>query len=743
MSQLEPIDREVVRFSSDSQLLSELGERLIASRKVALAELIKNAYDADATKCNIWLTDSGETLVVKDDGHGMTEQEFRDHWMTIATSNRSENPTSRRYNREVTGSKGVGRFAVRNLGLELKLESVAYDPEADEHRRLVANFDWREFESGSGLSEMEIEYRLFDDVDESDEGTCLQISALRDDWSQSELEQVSDGVLDIVSAPYEPEPSNVAPESEEDPGFSVYFSPPGEEDVTESPAKEIYDRWTALAEINLDGRTVTYQYNHDSESFGGPSEYTYELEKNHIGELEGEVRFFDKSSGQFRGMETIDGRQVRTWLNENGGVRVMDKGFRMPPYGDKGNDWLNLSESHARRVRDWRSPITEALFPGDELSIDMRRAQLGLPRKSQVLGAVEVSSYRPGEESEEDETDRLVPAMDRQGFIQNEAFYQLQDIVRGALEGIAIIHKQAERREKIEKANRSRSKLDKVATSTVNKIETSSGVDSSEKDELVGEVRELKRQAEESVEAEREARKAVESMNLLGAVSAFMSHESSKILDNAQKLVRHWKSIPVEERDEKTQEVLEKTESTINDYKKHLGYAENFMKGLSEGDETQEINPKMQVKHVVNRFESYTIRRSITVENKIDFELDGPTMNIAVYSGVVTNLFTNAIKAVSEEAAPEEGNKIRFEAENTGEYHKLRVIDNGSGIDEEEEDEIFDPLYSTTNVEGPGSIGAGLGLYIVKNVVETQGGEIELVEPPEPYETAFEVRYPI
>jgi hypothetical protein len=294
VSQLEPIDREVVRFSSDSQLLSELGERLIASRKVALAELIKNAYDADATKCNIWLTDSGETLVVNDDGHGMTEQEFRDHWMTIATSNRSENPTSRRYNREVTGSKGVGRFAVRNLGLELKLESVAYDPSAGEHYRLVANFDWRDFDSGSGLNEMEIEYRLFDDVDESDEGTRLQISALRDDWSQSELEEVSNGVLDIVSAPYEPEPSNVASESGEDPGFSVYFAPPGEGDVTESPAKEIYDRWTAVAEINLDGNTVIYRYKHESESFESPSEYVYELDENHVGELDGEIRYFDR-----------------------------------------------------------------------------------------------------------------------------------------------------------------------------------------------------------------------------------------------------------------------------------------------------------------------------------------------------------------------------------------------------------------------------------------------------------------
>jgi len=88
---VEPIVSDKASFSSDSQLLSELGERLIASRQVALTELIKNAYDADATRCNIWLEDNEEVLsgfdveddeevlIVDDDGHGMTESEFRNN----------------------------------------------------------------------------------------------------------------------------------------------------------------------------------------------------------------------------------------------------------------------------------------------------------------------------------------------------------------------------------------------------------------------------------------------------------------------------------------------------------------------------------------------------------------------------------------------------------------------------------------------------------------------------------------
>ncbi|WP_276260627.1 sensor histidine kinase [Haloglomus litoreum] len=739
MAQSGLITREQARFSSDSQLLSELGERLIASTQVALTELIKNAYDADATKCNIWLENENETLVVKDDGHGMTEREFSENWMTIATSNRSRNPESRRYGREVTGSKGVGRFAVRNLGLELELESVAKDPTEDEYRRLVAEFDWREFESGSGLREMEIEYRLYDDASSDDEGTTLQITDLREDWSQEKLKEASGEVLDIVSAPYEPEPSEVVSEDAEgDPGFSVYFAPPGEGSVAQSPAKEIYDRWTSLVEIELDGDTVLYRFKHQNNADKN-REFTYTLNETYISHLNGEIRYFDMSQGQFRGMETLDGRSVPSWLKENGGVRVIDKGFRMPPYGDRENDWLNLSESQARREREWRSPITERLFPENELNISVPRAQLALPGKRNLLGAVNVSSYRGGDQ---EQPERLVPAMDRQGFIENEGFNQLQTIIRGAIEGLSIVNKQEQKRQRIERAERKRSELGEQTQSTIEDIERSTGIDPDDKEELVSEVREIEEVATESVQAEREAREAVESMNLLGAVTAFMSHESSNILDNAEELLRQWRSIPEKERSENLQETIDETERLVSDFRSHLGYAENFMERLSSQEES-EINPKSQVRHVVNRFESRLSAYNIEIENEIEFDLSGPEMNVALYSGVLTNLLTNAIKAVSEESAPPEGNKIRFEAENTSDTHKLRVIDNGTGIPEEEEDRIFDPLYSTTDSGGPESVGAGLGLYIVKRVVDNVDGEIELVAAPEAYSTAFEVRYPL
>ena len=71
-------------FTIDAALLRELGDRLIGRSYIALAELVKNSYDADATECRIEF--STDTITVSDNGHGMSEREFHDHWMRIGTT---------------------------------------------------------------------------------------------------------------------------------------------------------------------------------------------------------------------------------------------------------------------------------------------------------------------------------------------------------------------------------------------------------------------------------------------------------------------------------------------------------------------------------------------------------------------------------------------------------------------------------------------------------------------------------
>src|ERR1035438_8178430 len=91
------LDKGTIPFQAEGRLLQELGLRLVAKPEVALVELIKNAYDADSPTCVVQLEDQGKTLIVADNGHGMTLEDFKSKWMRIATSNKLEKQISKKY----------------------------------------------------------------------------------------------------------------------------------------------------------------------------------------------------------------------------------------------------------------------------------------------------------------------------------------------------------------------------------------------------------------------------------------------------------------------------------------------------------------------------------------------------------------------------------------------------------------------------------------------------------------------
>src|SRR3954453_15165991 len=99
-------------FSVDTQLFRELGELLVGRDSTALTELIKNAYDADATSVSVTghgLRGGEEgTIYVVDNGIGMTAEQFRVGYLTIAERGKQEGDRrSRRFGRRFTGEKGI------------------------------------------------------------------------------------------------------------------------------------------------------------------------------------------------------------------------------------------------------------------------------------------------------------------------------------------------------------------------------------------------------------------------------------------------------------------------------------------------------------------------------------------------------------------------------------------------------------------------------------------------------------
>ena len=113
-----------LHFTVDSALLEELGEKLVETVHIALVELVKNSYDADATKVEIIFTtdEKGNSEIhIIDDGKGMNYEAVEKYWMRIATTNKEKSNNSTIFGRPLTGAKGIGRFSCRRLGGHLEL----------------------------------------------------------------------------------------------------------------------------------------------------------------------------------------------------------------------------------------------------------------------------------------------------------------------------------------------------------------------------------------------------------------------------------------------------------------------------------------------------------------------------------------------------------------------------------------------------------------------------------------------
>ena len=158
----------IERFVVDSRLLRELGERLVGRPHIALAELIKNSYDADARTVEVYFSD--DEIRVIDDGHGMNHSDFSKRWLTIGTTVKEQNRESPELERPFTGSKGVGRLSVQLLARQLNLRTVALTDQTLHGRQrrmnaageelqpeVLASIDWDRAISAGYIEDVEVE----------------------------------------------------------------------------------------------------------------------------------------------------------------------------------------------------------------------------------------------------------------------------------------------------------------------------------------------------------------------------------------------------------------------------------------------------------------------------------------------------------------------------------------------------------------------------------------------------------
>lgn len=197
---------EAIAFKAHARLLTMLGEQLIKNERIALVELVKNSYDADATLVTVDFQDFGEdfavregsAIVITDNGSGMDAEVVSTVWMNPATPSKAitkaKTPKTQ-LGRVLQGEKGIGRFATFKLGRQVCLTTRATG--SPQETTLLVDIEG--LDRGSESSQ-QIDYYLEDlsamfDVGspsafdgehlEATHGTQLEIRGLRAEWSEA------------------------------------------------------------------------------------------------------------------------------------------------------------------------------------------------------------------------------------------------------------------------------------------------------------------------------------------------------------------------------------------------------------------------------------------------------------------------------------------------------------------------------------------------------------------------------
>jgi len=747
MANSQMLDEGYLSFTIESRILRELGERLVKQPEIALLELVKNSYDADAETCRISYN-YPEAVTVFDDGHGMTFQDFQTGWMRIGTSSKEATNFSRRFHRVITGEKGIGRFAVRFLGRKLELTTVALDVKRGFHTCLTAKFDWPEFDRNEDLGKVKVPYSLRQATDDEKDGTVLRISELRPDVQNVSFNDIRTASMGVVT-PYHAlmrRPTTLKSKTKNaaagtDPGFVLRIESLGNDEELDDGdvASKVLNNYVLRAVIETDeNRILLRVYRKDSAE---PVIKISEQITNLIGEMYSDIRFFPQRPGLFRGLG-LDGRRAKTWIKNHSGVAVFDRKFRVHPYGMRGDDWLSLFADQARNAREPSSSIAKKFLVMDDATKNSTELNymLRLPYPEQLVGIVQVHGQRSKEASRSGERQGLIPAADREGFLLNAAYRQLKDFIRGAVEAMAFADREWQLEEKQREQVELLTNLRAETQHAIKEIEENPAISRSVKLSLVRNLTNTQRLAERHTEVSQERTTTLEVMSLLGVVAGFMTHEFGTAIDNLEKAYQRLEKIA--KRDSSFKEDAETIATRIASLQEFVRYSQGYIQGASQRP-TKPFLVKPRLNQVVRIYGKYATDRKIDISIDAASDLIAPLIPVSLYNGIALNLYTNALKAVTAKSGSVH-REIAFRAWNEDSEHFLEVSDTGIGIPSALRGRVFDPLFTTTSSNrDPLGSGMGLGLALVQRGVKAFGGRVDVVDPPPEFSTCFRVKFPL
>ena len=369
-----------LHFKTNVQIKSIIGKDLINDDNIAILELVKNSFDADAKRvdisfCNLKNNDDKEgnneqpfsektsRIIIRDDGVGMDLSDIDDKWLNIAYSEKKSN--ARQYNRMMAGAKGVGRFSCDRLGQFLNLYTRKNGKDC-----FLLKIDWSKFEVDDQKKEIQsvdIEYETLNDTEleqkgiaSFNQGVILEIIKLRSNWVKYEDGKWNTDKLSELKKYLEKliNPNQAFEKND----FGIYINAP--EYISENNSKDQNEKFIGKVENTifqkLDFKTTSIE----CKSLGdgkailttlkdkGDTIFWIKEQSDYYPEIQNfkitlyylntyAKAFFTKQTG----MRSVSYGSVFLFLN----------GFRIPPYGEEGDDWLKLEQRRAQGYKRYIS----------------------------------------------------------------------------------------------------------------------------------------------------------------------------------------------------------------------------------------------------------------------------------------------------------------------------------------------------------------------------------------------------
>ncbi|WP_327435866.1 ATP-binding protein [Streptomyces sp. NBC_01201] len=672
-----------LRFATE--ILSRLGEELIPHPDLGVIELVRNAYDADASRCTVTLhnaTTRGGTLVVEDDGDGMTADDIREGFLLIGRSTKIASPLTNAGRRKV-GEKGLGRLAALRLGHQIELATRPRSQPGVEH---VLHIDWAEYESAASIDAVELTVET--KTSAQGPGTSITVHRLRQGFTESEMERLS-RAMRLLTGFFD----------DEDSGFDAVLHAPQFKRISEAVSKGFFEEheYKLVAQLDENGQAQASLYNWKGEVIAQGEHGEVALTKNqghfqvpmmyHAPAASFELWMFTLNKESFDHRHSLRKHSdLRPWLRIVGGVHLFHRGLRVHPYGDAGFDWLDLN---LLRVR---SPEHR-------------------PSTNTSVGRVRI----------DDPANMLVPKTDRQGFQENMAFLELRDFAARATDWAARVRLNMRETQRTGGAATARNEKKEADRKVDDVLKSLPPVQRQKVSELVSSQNRLIQELERD-------RLLYRSLATVGISTAVFAHESigsagglGQDLETIERRTRA--TLGDETYSERVERVLTRARNTATSIHSFAKLPLRMLRRSKRRAKVIDINDTCR--EFIEMFGGYLGDWNIRLDLDLCDEPARVLTPAADIESIYANLVINAARSFSRATDATRDRVVLIRTRVDEVRVSINVADSGPGISGISLNDIWLPG------EGSAADGTGLGLTIVKDIVADLHGKKTVLEDGE------------